>query len=127
MESYFGRVANVFRMVRTKVPSGCDMVNPFLKALCFLANVHVFKSPLRKEESKSHRALVACRHKKHAEKKKASNNSSNVQRGRSLNITDPPFTMSQPGGLGVHPAKSTHRVGDGRRGSGNLRRFLRCR
>ena len=74
MESYFGRVANVFRMVRTKVPSGCDMVNPFLKALCFLANVHVFKSPLRKEEFKLHRALVACRHKKHAERKKASNN-----------------------------------------------------
>ena len=107
VESYFGRVANVFRMVRTKVPSGCDMVNPFLRALCFLANVHVFKSPLRKEEFKLHRALVACRLKKHTEKKKkASNNSSNVQRGEeSLNITNSPFTMSQLSDFETYLAK----------------------
>ena len=107
VENYFGRMTNVFRIVRMKFPFGYDMVNPFLKALCFLTNVHVFKSPLRKEEFKLHRAFVACRLKKHTEKKKkASNNSSNVQRGEeSLNITNSPFTMSQLSDFETYLAK----------------------
>ena len=69
IENYFGRMANVFRIVRVKFPFGYDIVNPFLKALCFLTNVHVFKFPLRREESQLHRSLVAYTRGKHVEKR----------------------------------------------------------
>ena len=117
VENYFGRMTNVFRIVRMTFPFKYDTVNPFLKALCFLTNVHVFKNPLRKEEFKLHRAFTAYRFKKHTEKKKKkevskkmdnnnNNNNNNIQDlDESWNITNSPFTQSPLSDLDLYLAK----------------------
>ena len=61
VENYFGRMTNALRIVGTKLPFGYDMINPFLKALCFLTNISILRSPLRRNEYMLHRAFMECR------------------------------------------------------------------
>ena len=69
VENYFGRMTNALRIVGTKLPFGYDMINPFLKALCFLTNISILRSPLRRNEYMLHRAFMECRRKKHEERR----------------------------------------------------------
>lgn len=69
VENYFGRMTNVFRVVRMRFPFGYELVNPFLRALCFLTNINVLKRPLRRNEYMLHRAFMECRRRKHEERR----------------------------------------------------------
>lgn len=91
----------MFGIVRVKFPFGYDIVNPFLflKALCFLTNVHVFKFPLRKE-FQLHRSLVAYIRRKHVEKRERKQQQHSEHRTHIISITLSilPLTPAGPGG-----------------------------
>ena len=63
------RMANVFGAVRMRSPFGCELANPFPKALCFLTNINILKKPLRRNDYMLHRAFMECRRRKHEEKR----------------------------------------------------------
>lgn len=50
VEHYFGRMVQVFASIRHRFRLGAVHLNPFVRALCYLTNYHVFLSPLKNDE-----------------------------------------------------------------------------
>lgn len=105
VENYFGRMTNVFRIVRAKFPFGYEIVNPFLKALCFLTNVHVRTKPLRAEEYKLHRAFITMRKNKQMEKRRRKSAQHAREEGR-INDSNlsPSSVSSSPSSQSIYDA-----------------------
>ena len=99
MENYFGRMANVFRIVRVRFPFTFEYVNPYLKALCFLTNVNVYMSPLREDDFKLHRALIEYTRNKNEGKKKKHRSQQSGNNQNTVPTSSPsssPFCASLP-------------------------------
>ena len=58
VENYFGRMSKVFGIVKHRFPFNYEMLNPYLRRLYFLTNVHIFQKSLRKHKYRHHLAQI---------------------------------------------------------------------